>query len=69
MITLELAKSLPFCRKLECENLKLLSPKHTYLSIYLLNEKKCPKSFWKPYIDILPCEYTTYPILYTKEEL
>lgn len=69
MITLELSKELPLCQLIESKNLRLLSPKHTFLSIYIIIEKKNPKSFWKPFLDVLPVEYTTFPILYTDEEL
>ncbi|KAL4496233.1 hypothetical protein ABPG72_012970 [Tetrahymena utriculariae] len=69
MITLELSKELPICQLIESKNIRLLSPKHTFLSIYIIIEKKNHKSFWKPFLDILPVEYTTFPILYTDEEL
>ncbi|EGR29686.1 SET domain protein [Ichthyophthirius multifiliis] len=69
MITLELCKQNTICKQIEQRNIKLLSPKHSILSIYILSEKKNPNSFWKPYLDILPCEFTTFPILYTEEEI
>jgi histone-lysine N-methyltransferase SETD3 len=38
------------------------------LALHLLNEKLNPKSFWKPYIDILPYQYST-PLYWVPEDL
>jgi hypothetical protein len=47
-----------------------MSPKHTYLSIFLLQElMKQEKSAWKLYLDILPKDLNNFPINYTNEEL
>ena len=42
---------------------------HTWLALYLLEEKQNPNSFWKPYIDIIPPVYGDFPQFYGKDEL
>jgi histone-lysine N-methyltransferase SETD3 len=42
---------------------------HTWLALYLLQEKMNPNSFWKPYIDILPPTYGDFPQFYSSTEL
>mmetsp|Transcript_3718 Transcript_3718/g.5072 ORF Transcript_3718/g.5072 Transcript_3718/m.5072 type:complete len:603 (+) Transcript_3718:247-2055(+) len=38
---------------------------HSWLAVYLIQEKhKAAKSFWKPYIDILPDKYGNMPMLF-----
>ena len=54
MITLEMAKETPVAKKIIQYRLDLLSPKHSFLSTFLLQEKKKEDSFWKPYLDVLP---------------
>lgn len=41
---------------------------YDYLAAYLLQVKR-DGGFWKPYIDILPTDYSANPLLYSKEEL
>ena len=47
----------------------LLSPKHSFLSTFLLQERKDLTSFWKPYLDILPSDFDTVPIFFSEEDL
>lgn len=54
MITLEMGKELPISKKILAKNIELLSPKHTFLALYLLYETRKEKSLWMPYIDLLP---------------
>merc|ERR1719285_1573793 len=42
---------------------------HTYLASYLLQEKANPKSYWKPYIDILPATFDTIPLFFSEKQL
>lgn len=56
-------------QKMLHNKIELLSPKHSYLSVFLLQEKKNPESFWKPYIDILPSDYASFPIFFNEEDL
>lgn len=41
---------------------------YDYLAAYLLEIRR-DGGFWKPYIDILPTDYSANPLLYSKEEL
>ena len=68
IITLEMAKEAPIGAKMVEANLDLLSPKHCFLSSYMLQEKVKPDSFWLPYLRILPEKYSNFPIFYTEEE-
>jgi len=43
--------------------------RHSYLASYLLQEKANSKSYWKPYIDILPATYDTIPLFFSEEQL
>mmetsp|Transcript_2613 Transcript_2613/g.5989 ORF Transcript_2613/g.5989 Transcript_2613/m.5989 type:complete len:459 (-) Transcript_2613:350-1726(-) len=38
---------------------------HSWLAAYLCQEKHNPKSYWKPFIDILPDKYYNMPIFFT----
>lgn len=47
---------------------RLISPKHSFLGTYLLQEKKKEVSFFAEYLDILPKCLNDFPIFYTEEE-
>lgn len=47
----------------------LYSPKHCLLTSFVLHELHNPDSKWKCYLDILPKDYSNFPIFYTEEEL
>lgn len=47
----------------------LNSPKHCLLSTFVLYERKKKNSKWKYYFDILPKDYSNFPIFYKEEEL
>ncbi|OMJ77692.1 hypothetical protein SteCoe_22638 [Stentor coeruleus] len=68
IITLEVAQSSPIAQKMLANNLNLLSPKHCYLSTFIIQEKQKPDSFWAPYIRILPEHFQNFPIFFTEEE-
>jgi histone-lysine N-methyltransferase SETD3 len=42
---------------------------HTFLALFLLNEKRNPESFWQPYIKSLPETYSNMPVNFTNNEL
>jgi len=42
---------------------------HTWLALFLLQEKLDPDSFWKPFLDILPPTYGDFPQFYSTNEL
>jgi histone-lysine N-methyltransferase SETD3 len=69
LISLEMAKETPIGRVLASFMYDLNSPKHCLLSSFLLQELHNPNSKWKHYIDILPKDYTNFPIFFTDEEL
>eukprot|EP00826_Nyctotherus_ovalis_P039605 TRINITY_DN381_c0_g1_i1.p1 TRINITY_DN381_c0_g1~~TRINITY_DN381_c0_g1_i1.p1 ORF type:complete len:477 (+),score=178.23 TRINITY_DN381_c0_g1_i1:513-1943(+) len=68
IITLEMAKEAPIGSKMEKAKLKLLSPKHSFLSSYLLQELRKTDSKWQPYLDMLPKSTSNFPIFFTEEE-
>lgn len=68
IITLEMAKEAPIGAKMLKANLKLLSPKHSFLSSYVLQELKKPDTKWLPYLDMLPKSTNNFPIFFTEEE-
>jgi len=48
---------------------RLLSPKHSFFSCFIMEETRKPDSYWAKYIDILPKSFEVYPIFYTEEEM
>lgn len=64
-----MAKANPFSQSIIQKNIRLHSPKHTLLSILLLELKNTPDSKYKPYIDLLPEDHSCFPINYSKTEL
>lgn len=47
---------------------RLISPKHSFLATYLMEERRKDSSYFDPYMDILPKNFDNFPIFYTKEE-
>ena len=68
LISLELALSTEYGKKIgEFMYQELASPKHCLLSSFILFEKNNPK--WKYYFDLLPKDFSNFPIFYTDAEL
>ena len=68
IISLETALDTEYGKKIgEFMYNELNSPKHCLLSSFLLYEEKTPK--WKFYFDLLPQDYSNFPIFYTDKEL
>jgi histone-lysine N-methyltransferase SETD3 len=66
-----MAEESPIGTKMMYHNLKskLLSPKHGFLTTYILQEKKKGEdSEFFPFIDILPKSFENFPIFFTPEE-
>lgn len=66
-----MAEESPIGAKMMYHNLKsrLLSPKHGFLTTYILQEKrKGEDSEYFPFIDILPKTFENFPIFFTPEE-
>lgn len=70
IITTLIAKKSSICIELE-KNLKPSDTfsTHTWIALYLINEKNNPNSYWKPYLDILPSHFMSFPHFYDKETL
>jgi histone-lysine N-methyltransferase SETD3 len=71
IITLEMAEESPIGTKMMYHNLKsrLLSPKHGFLTTYILQErKKNEAADFFPFIDVLPKTFENFPIFFTPEE-
>lgn len=70
IITLEMAMESPIGSLMAARNMRnrLLSPKHSFLSCFIMQEKRKPSSYFKEFIDILPKNFTNFPIFYTVEE-
>ena len=68
LISLEDALNTTYGKKIgEFMYNELNSPKHCLLSSFLLYEEKNPK--YKYYFDLLPKDFTNFPIFYTNKEL
>lgn len=70
IITLEMAfaspiGSLMFARG---HRNRLLSPKHSFLATYIMQERRKEVTIFDKYIDILPKAFDNFPIFYTQEE-
>eukprot|EP00826_Nyctotherus_ovalis_P056957 TRINITY_DN7776_c0_g1_i5.p1 TRINITY_DN7776_c0_g1~~TRINITY_DN7776_c0_g1_i5.p1 ORF type:complete len:558 (+),score=117.68 TRINITY_DN7776_c0_g1_i5:94-1767(+) len=69
IITLEIAKKTPIGAKIKATMPKLLSPKHSLMTVCILQEMHDAESKWKPFIDMLPQSTSNFPIFFTQEEL
>ena len=68
LISLELVLETEYGKKIgEIMFNELTSPKHCLLSSFILFEKNNPK--WKFYFDLLPKDFSNFPIFYTDDEL
>ena len=68
LISLETALATSYGKKIgEFMYNELNSPKHCLLTSFLLYEEKNPK--YKYYFDLLPKDYSNFPIFYTNKEL
>lgn len=70
IITLEMAFASPVGSKMYAKGLRqrLISPKHSFLSTFVMQEKRKDHTEWFPYIDILPKNFTNFPIFFTEDE-
>lgn len=56
-------------RTIMSSGVELDAPKHIYLMLFMLLDRKKPDSFFKPYYDILPPTLSNMPIFWTEEEM
>jgi len=70
IITLEMAMASPIGKLMAERNFRqrLISPKHSFLATYVMQERRKENSYFKEYIDILPKKFNNFPIFYTQEE-
>ena len=71
LITVEMGQATPIGRKILSSDLELDAPKHIYLMIFLLWDKKLHgnESFFAPYYNILPQSMRNMPIFWNESEL
>jgi protein-histidine N-methyltransferase len=71
IITLEMCMSCPTGKLMYARGFRtrLISPKHSFFSTFLMEEKRKENSYWHKYIDILPKSFEAYPIFYSEEEM
>jgi len=67
MMTVDSAKQTALAPLIGDDRILQVMP-NVILSLHLLNEKLSPNSFWKPYIDILPEQYST-PLYWVADDL
>ena len=70
IITLEMAMESPIGAKMKAKHhrSRLISPKHSFLATYIMQDGRKEKSYYDEYIDILPKAFDNFPIFYTMEE-
>lgn len=69
LITVEMGKATDVGQAVLAADLELDAPKHVFLMLYMLIDRRNPHSFFRPYYDILPKKLSNMPIFWTPEEL
>lgn len=69
LITVEMGKDTSIGRAILLSNIELDAPKHIFLMIFMLVDRKNPNSFFRPYYDILPATLHNMPIFWREDEL
>ena len=64
-----MAKSTGVGKIVSDSGLDMLSPKHSFLSTFLLKERRNPDSIWRPYLDMLPGDYNSFPVFFSNEDM
>lgn len=67
LITLQMAANSPIGEALAFTSLR--SPKHSLLAAFLLYEDRNEDSFWRPFLNLLPRKFDSYPTNYDETEL
>lgn len=70
IITLEMAFKSPIGKLMYEKGLRqrLISPKHSFLGTYLMQERRKQNTNFAQYLDILPKSLRDFPIFFTEEE-
>lgn len=69
LLTVEMGKNTDIGKAIIRANIDLDAPKHIFLMLFMLIDRKNPRSFFKPYYDILPSTLSNMPIFWTEDEL
>ena len=69
LITVEMGKETDIGRAIIAANIDLDAPKHIFIMIFMLIDRRNQNSFFKPYYDILPTTLHNMPVFWTEEEL
>jgi len=70
IITLEMAFASPVGKRMyeKGHRQRLISPKHSFLSTFLMQERRKKESIWHPYLDILPKNFSNFPVFFDEED-
>jgi histone-lysine N-methyltransferase SETD3 len=69
LITVEMGKDTEIGQAILDSNIELDAPKHIFLMVFMLLDRKDPSSFFAPYYAILPPTLNNMPIFWAPEEL
>ena len=69
IITSKKGQMCPLGKKIKESGVKLSYDYLTFLSVFLLEAANDPKSWWAPYIKMIPTNVSNFPLFYTKEEI
>jgi histone-lysine N-methyltransferase SETD3 len=70
IITLELAFASPVGKRMYEKGLRqrLISPKHSFLSTFIMQERRKPDTIWFSYLDILPKNFSNFPVFFEDDD-
>lgn len=68
LITVEMGQATSIGQQILNADLDLDAPKHIFLMIFILQDRRNPNSFFKPYYDVLP-KKLSMPIFWSEEDL
>ena len=70
LLTLDMAMASPIGSLIAAGNFqtRLISPKHSFLATFCMEEVRKENSSFAKFIDILPKGFNNFPIFYTQEE-
>jgi len=69
LITVEMGKDTSIGRAIINANIELDAPKHIFIMVFMLMDRKNPESFFKPYYDILPPTLRNMPVFWNEQEI
>jgi len=69
LITVEMGKATPVGRAVLEAELELDAPKHVFLMLFLITDRRDLESFYQPYYNVLPRTLANMPIFWAPHEL